>query len=346
VTVDEMELIGRFGEVEPLPAEVVERAEDILRAAIASDAGHTRLAPRTGRSSRSRRSLTGIAAAAAVIAIAVVVVLTSTGQSASPAHLRTRGGHPARTVTPGGDRARVVDALSADTNTVLLVQSVMTTPGEATITGRAWYYPWDGQPGVVRQAGTSWVDGDPASKLEWDQSFTIPAGDSSRASCQPTLMPGGRLVMRSPIKATGITIDFSNDTWQPTVSRCFPLAPGLDAPAGLPSPSGRGPVSDIRTMISDGLLQVVGHRTLNGQPTIEFASTTHGILTLRLWVNASTYLPVQSVMTGPTGDPNPGKTWTEVDGYTFLSPRRSNLAHLRVGVPPGFTRAPPSSAQG
>lgn len=99
-------------------------------------------------------------------------------------------------------------------------------------------------------------------------------------------------------------------------------------------------------MIADGLLREVGHQTVNGQPAIEFRSVTHGILTLALWVNASTYLPLRAVTTGPTGDPNPGKTWTEVDQYTFLSPTPANLAHLRITIPPGFSKAPPSSAQG
>ena len=58
--------------------------------------------------------------------------------------------------------------------------------------------------------------------------------------------------------------------------------------------------------------------------------------TLALWVNAATYLPVQSVTTGPIGDPNPGKSWTTEDQYSFLSPTPPNLANLALTVPPGF----------
>ncbi|WP_300614368.1 hypothetical protein [Trebonia sp.] len=360
MTVDEMELVGRFGDVEPLPAEALDRAEQTLRAAMAVA---ERPRPSTpGRSRGPRRGrLPASAAAATVLITAAALVLTSTGHSAGPAHRDAVGGRPGRPPTSADIRAHVVDALAASANTVLLVQSATTTPGEATITSQAWYYPWDGQPGVVRDAGSSWIDGQPASKILWDQSFTIPAGDDSESSCQVTVTPLRSIPGRSDVKATtakvpavtapavtatGVTIDFSSETWQPTVTSCFPLAPGLDAPAGLPSPSGGGPVSDIRTMISDGLLRVVGHQTLNGQQTIEFQSTTGGILTLRLWVNASTYLPVRSVTTGPTGDPNPGRTWTETEQYAFLSPTQANLARLRVSVPPGFTEASSSPAQG
>jgi hypothetical protein len=339
---DELELVGRFGEVEALPAEAIERAERILRAAMAVDADPTPLTPRRRRRMRPRRLLTSAATATILIATATAIVIASTGQNASPTHRGAIARRIGRTTTSADIRARVVDALSANTNTILLVQSMMTTPGLATTEGPAWYYPWNGQPGLVREAGSSWNVGDPASKQEWDLSFTMPRGDSSQAGCKPTTMPRGWLgwlVIRSPIKARGITIYFSNDTWQPTVVSCFPVAPGLDAPSV-------GAASNIQTMVADGLLRVVGHPALHGQPTIELRLFPHGVLTLRLWVSASTYLPVQAVATGPTGDPNPGKTWTEVDQYAFLNPTAANLAHLRISVPPGFTKAPSSSAQG
>jgi hypothetical protein len=343
---DEMELVGRLGEVEALPAGAVEHAERVLRAAMRAAETSAPPTPGTRRRRSSRRLLIGMAAATVVVAAAGSVVLVHGGQGANPPGRGAAASRPGPASVPTDVRARVLDALSADTNTVLFVQEMMTTPGEATITSQAWYYPWNGRPGVVRNAGSSWVDGDPAGKVEWDQTFTIPAGDSADPGCKWAALPGRRVVMRSPVKATGITVDFSNDTWQPTEQSCVEFAPGLDAPAGLSAPSGSGPVFDIRTMIEDGLLRVVGHQTINGQPVIGFRSVTHGILTLALWVDASTYLPVQAVTTGPTGDPNPGKTWTEFGHYEFLSPTPAILAHLRVIIPRGFTKAPPSSAQG
>ena len=88
--------------------------------------------------------------------------------------------------------------------------------------------------------------------------------------------------------------------------------------------------------MADGLLDVVGYPTLDGQPTIELKTHTLGATTLDLWVNASTYLPVQSVTTSPTGDPNPGKTSTTIDRYSFLNPTQANLAKLQVTAPPDF----------
>jgi hypothetical protein len=95
-------------------------------------------------------------------------------------------------------------------------------------------------------------------------------------------------------------------------------------------------ISNIKTLVADGLVHVVGYPNLNGEQTVELNSNTPGVTTLDLWVSARTYLPLQSVTTGPTGDPNPGKTWTEVDQYSFLSPTQANLANLQVTVPPGF----------
>ncbi len=64
---------------------------------------------------------------------------------------------------------------------------------------------------------------------------------------------------------------------------------------------------------------------------------TQGATALDLWVNDSTYLPVQSVATGPVGGSDAGKTWTTVNQYTFLSPTQPNLATLQVTIPPGFS---------
>jgi hypothetical protein len=88
--------------------------------------------------------------------------------------------------------------------------------------------------------------------------------------------------------------------------------------------------------VADGLLHVVGYPTVDDQPTVELKSGTQGATALDLWVNDSTYLPVQSVATGPVGDPDAGKTWTTVNRYSFLSPTQPNLANLQVTIPLGF----------
>jgi hypothetical protein len=69
---------------------------------------------------------------------------------------------------------------------------------------------------------------------------------------------------------------------------------------------------------------------------VELKTHTLGASTLDLWVNATSYLPVQSVTTRLTGDPDPGKTSTTVDQYSFLNPTQRNLAKLQVTAPPGF----------
>ena len=52
----------------------------------------------------------------------------------------------------------------------------------------------------------------------------------------------------------------------------------------------------------------------------------------RLWVDATTYLPMQQFLRMSNGQQN-------VTDYTFLSPTAENLAKLRPEIPAGYTRA-------
>ena len=52
----------------------------------------------------------------------------------------------------------------------------------------------------------------------------------------------------------------------------------------------------------------------------------------RLWVDATTYLPMQQYLRMSNGQQN-------VTDYTFLPPTPGNLAKLRPEIPAGYTRA-------
>ncbi len=93
--------------------------------------------------------------------------------------------------------------------------------------------------------------------------------------------------------------------------------------------------------VTTGDYTVAGHGTVGGQPSLKlvYTSTTTGLHQVTqlttLWVNATTYLPIQSTSTGHL---------TEQTTFTWLPVTAINAAILDVRVPAGFQRvaAPPA----
>ena len=83
MTVDEMDLVGRLGEVEPLPDEAFEQARAVLRAAIAVE-GDPQVIGLSHHPKRRRRAVVargGVAAGVAAAVAAIALVATLPGQS-------------------------------------------------------------------------------------------------------------------------------------------------------------------------------------------------------------------------------------------------------------------------
>ncbi|MDX6393045.1 MAG: hypothetical protein QOJ73_4108 [Streptosporangiaceae bacterium] len=59
----------------------------------------------------------------------------------------------------------------------------------------------------------------------------------------------------------------------------------------------------------------------------------------RLWVDATTYLPMRQYVRMSNGEQN-------VTDCTFLPPTAANLAKLRPEIPAGYTRASPTQVTG
>jgi len=273
----------------------------------------------------------GLGIAVAVATVGVTLALAKHGPSAPVARSDSGGRH---TVRPGAAeiRARLVDALSGEQDTIFYTRSSTEIPGQPASNGEEWDYPWNGQPGqIVRQAGSDSVGGTVQSK--WSLTFTVPAGSATNNS-DPALGLGASC----NVSGQRIDVDFTNQTWQASEQSCVALTPGLDT-VGFVDPATGQLISNIKTLVADGLLQVVDHPTVDGQPTIELTTHTLGVTTLDLWVNASTYLPVQSVTTYPTIPAgNTSELATETTQYSYLAPSQSNLANLQVTVPPEFTK--------
>lgn len=327
---NELDLLERFRTDVPEPS-----TDAWLRARAAIAAAQEEESTESAQSSTRKGSRRRVAVAAVGVAFAVaaiVVALLFTAPPARPPATRpTHGSGVSASPTAGVVRARVVDALTADSDTILYTQSSTTVPGQATLNNEEWDYPWNGQPGqAVREAGSASVDGTVQSG--WSLSFTVPPTGSTGSTTSS--VPLGTAC---GVSAQRLDVNYTNRTWQSSDQSCVNLTPGLNAPGAFIDARTGQVVSNIKTLLEDGsLLQVVGLQSADGNRTFELQATTPGPTTLELWVNADTYLPVQSVTTGPAGAP--GNTGTTVSQYSFLDPNQSNLANLTLTVPPGFTQ--------
>jgi hypothetical protein len=85
--------------------------------------------------------------------------------------------------------------------------------------------------------------------------------------------------------------------------------------------------------------KVVGPTELHGRKAVELKinvppgnEAAPHVTTARLWVDATTYLPIQQSPRMSSGQQN-------VTDYSFLPPTAANLAKLRPEIPVSYTRA-------
>jgi hypothetical protein len=147
----------------------------------------------------------------------------------------------------------------------------------------------------------------------------------------------------------GVGVDYPARSWWRTLVQ-LPVfivpaspAPRCD-PAVLPPVGAPGNwAAAIRRALACGTYRVTGHQRIDGVSTIKIVSVwragpaTWGPLastSQTLWVDPSTYLPVQLQWTWPQG---PGKPHGSLAAsFQWLAPIKANLAALHAAIPPGF----------
>jgi hypothetical protein len=128
------------------------------------------------------------------------------------------------------------------------------------------------------------------------------------------------------------TVMYPSGIWE-TFSHTFSGTP--------PASQGNQGLSDLyRALVARGDFKIVGTSTIGGESVVELdrpfpsaisppAAAKIPALTTRLWVDASTYLPVlQEITAGPA--------ITSRTTYTWLPRTPENLKKLDLVVPPGF----------
>lgn len=140
--------------------------------------------------------------------------------------------------------------------------------------------------------------------------------------------PAGALVFSD---GSVIQIDYSKQVWWAVTT------------AGAGSPTLQDPeatAAGVQSLVTSGLLKVVGSTELNGQPATELVG--QGLLpgsTLTLWVSRATNLPIQAAGIQSDGS-------KQITSYQWIGRNGQNMALVTPPVPSGFTQlaGPPPGA--
>ena len=247
-----------------------------------------------------RIGFTAVPAAAAGIAAAVVL---ASGAPAAPA---SRVPVADNVPSHSSLQTAILTAFDSSAGEILYDHQVARV-GSQTQVNESWFSPADPQPGQVetnRELGLS-----AAGALEDDTlvSFRVPSRPLSNVVFKTT------------------EVVYGTRTWS-------------DTQATLPYKPVTTDAATVRQQIAAGRWSVAGTGSLDGRRVIKLTWHVTGGPVDDLWVDANTYLPVESVSTDTVGAP--GHTVKDVftDQYTYLVPTAANMAKLQVSVPSGFTR--------
>jgi hypothetical protein len=174
---------------------------------------------------------------------------------------------------------------------------------------------------------TYYPDGKP-----WDEDFeaTIPAPGGHAVSTHTVINWDKRTYSVDTSPAVAVTVTPAPPQFQPgncATVRASGVYSALDPGAGA------------RWMLSCPGVTVTRGLTFEGVGAVKLASG-HG---QTLWVNATTYLPIEAVVANPKGNYPPAgyhgaKSPGEVIQFSWLPPTPANLAYLSAPIPAGFTK--------
>lgn len=317
---DALEFLRELGQVEPADQAVIDSALQKLAETVGQDT------PRIPMSSRMIQRRGGLIAAAAVSALAVAGTVAVVGglarwHSPAPAGVSRSAGARDRGVpraTPGaGPVAAILTAFSASRNDILMVTKTMSgdygTLGPTVI----WLSPAEPLPGTtVRSRILSFSL---AGARQADQALAYPVSAAAPATTVPacgTIFSRPRVAFfpAAGVRGTLIAVSYQAHAW--AKARVAVQAATVPSVAGL------------QACLKDRQWHVVGRGVLAGAKVIELA-TVQGYE--RLWVNATTYLPVRLISTGPDVD-------TITFAFRFLPPTAANQAALTPPIPKGFAK--------
>jgi hypothetical protein len=291
-----------------MSSDIEELAREGMRQFTATMRVSPDLAARTFERHRKRRQVlrTGLAlgAAGAVTAAAVIAAVV-------------HGPATATNIAAPVLRARLLAAIDAASGDILYTPR----PGGPLNGGQYPAYPQPGQEVHVRVGPDVGSDGKVYKDGEY--SFKMPSETALHDyinNYTAHLDQGGL-----QLSGTAMAVDHFRHTWSECHSG-FILGFTLDA-------------ASIRAEIASGPFTVIGRTELHGQQAIELKinvppsnEAPPHTTAERLWVNATTYLPMREYQLMSNGQQS-------VFYYVFLPPTPGNLAKLLPVIPAGYARA-------
>jgi hypothetical protein len=193
--------------------------------------------------------------------------------------------------------------------------------------GGTWQSPAYPRPGQKVHVHTLGLGSGGTVFKDGGYSFTMPSGNDGASSYTSNLDQGGL-----QLSGTVMDVNHFRHLWGEWHAK-FVLGFTLDA-------------AGIRAEIARGQFKVVGPTELRGQKAVELEinvppnhEAPPHVTVARLWVDATTYLPMQQYLRMSNGEQN-------VTEYSFLLPTAENRAKLRPVIPAGYTRAGPTQVAG
>jgi hypothetical protein len=255
------------------------------------------------RSARLRRHVlrAGLAlGAAGAVAAAAVIAAVAHGPATK-----------ATPITAPALRARLLAAIDTASGDILYTHGALG--------GGNWQFPAYPQPGQGVHLHILGVGSDGTIFKDGEYSFKMPA-ENPATNYTANLDQGGL-----QLSGAFLAVDHQRHVWGEWHAK-FILGFTLDA-------------AGIRAEIANGQFTVAGRTELHGQQAIELKinvplnnEAPPHITAERLWVNATTYLPMRGYQRMSNGQQS-------LTDYTFLPPTPANLAKLRPVIPAGYTRS-------
>jgi hypothetical protein len=261
--------------------------------------------PRRGPRRHALRAGLVLGAAGALAAAAVIAAVALGPAKATP-------------IAASALRTRLLAAIDTASGDILYSRGGP-EPG-----GGTWLSPAYPQPGQEVRFRILGLGSDGKVYKDGEYSFTMPSGNP--ASDYTSNLDQGGL----QLSGTLLAVNHFRHVWGVWHGR-FVLGFPLDA-------------AGVRAEVANGQFTVVGRTELHGQQAIELQVSvppTHEApphtTAARLWVNATTYLPMQQYVRMSNGA-------QYVQEFTFLPPTPGNLAQLRPAIPAGYTQVSGNSA--
>jgi hypothetical protein len=297
--IDELEALDRFrNDTAPPSEDAKDRALLALAEVISAE--------QAGRHRYPRRpkvlSVAVIGIAAAVIAITLAIAHPFSGPSGPGNAL------------PGSLRKAILAAYDAQAGNILYVHQTFSEPSGDDYVSDRWSTLTATQAGqqVTTRVRLQQASGAPVQDFQF--TYTLPSTT-------------GRI---SPVGAV-TDVDYLTQTWYHQSNGQMPLPP-MDAPNYIV-------VGSLSNSIANLQWSDLGTTTLNGQPAIELSQVNPpDAQSFIVWVDPSTYLPIQEMLTYHTDDGNQAAEGSVTSTLGYLPPSSANLAELNVTVPAGFTQ--------